>query len=115
LRRSRSPAGRSRESTTTSFPPLLDVWWLKRRWGPEVGRLRSDQAAQPRVAHHPLHPDLERRGPERQVALLGAGGHAAVRAGHRVAQLAVDLFLLPAEVLEVLGPLEVAHHHAARV
>ena len=48
-------------------------------------------------------------------SLSRALGHLAVGPAHDPLQPAVHLVLVPAEVLEVLHPLEVGHHHAAGV
>src|SRR5437588_5231316 len=76
---------------------------------------RMDVAARGRRLHHALDPQLVGRRAQRNVALAGLLADLAVRALDDLPQPLVYLVLLPAEVLEVLDPLEVGDDDPARV
>src|SRR5215212_4131909 len=75
----------------------------------------ADVAAGARGLHHALDAQLVRRHPQRDVVLLGTLVHRLVGLAHDLAEAVVDVLLVPAEMLEVLHPLEVGDDDAAGV
>src|SRR3954451_592454 len=80
-----------------------------------VKRRGSEVAAGPGGLDNPLDPQAVRRLAQATAVALGPFGHLAVGVVHRVGEPLLDLVLGPAEVLEVLGPLEVRDDHATGV
>src|SRR5881227_1239400 len=72
-----------------------------------------DVAAGGRGLQHALDTELECRRPQRQVLVARLLADLAVGAPHDLSEPLVHLVLLPAEVLEVLDPLEVRDDDAA--
>src|SRR3954447_26019113 len=81
---------------------------------PPLHSLR-DVAARPGRLYDALDPELVRRDARRRVVCLRLLRHLGEPALDDLLEAAVHLVLVPAEVLEVLDPLEVGHDHAARV
>ncbi len=69
----------------------------------------------PACFRHPADCQSKSRCSHVNGSLFGNSPHCRVGLAHRVGKFLVDPILLPAKLLDILGPLEIANRHAARV